>query len=534
MARRMQSLQKKVKIVEKNKYRRTDALHQKEIIIPKSDRFQAALLDPNQIQAEMCKRSLFTFTKEFWSEVSSSEPTWNWHIPYLSKELEKMIFRVANRMPKEYDMIINISPGTTKSTLCSVMLNAWTWTNWPWLRFINSSYSGALSLEHSELCRDLIRSDKYRRWYPYIEIKQDKDTKTNFKIIYDEEHIDSITGEASLIKKSGGNRYSTSVGGTLTGFHADVLVVDDPLDPQRSASDVEILKSNTWIDQTLSTRKVDKAVTPTIIIMQRLHQNDPTGYLLSKKNKKIKHICLPGEIRNYRSNLKPKSIAKYYKDDLFDTTRMPWKVLEDMRIDLGEFGYASQIGQSAVSDKGNLFKVEHFQMIHSMVPAPDIVRTVRYWDKAGTAGGGAYTVGVKMHSLKNGKFLITDIKRGRWSSEQREAIIRQTAEADGIDTIIWHEQEPGSGGKESAEGTIRNLAGYTTYADRVTKNKELRADPYSVQVNNGNVLLLYAPWNQDFIEEHRYFPNSTFKDQVDASSGAFTKVVRKKIAGAIG
>ena len=139
-----------------------------------------------------------------------------------------------------------------------------------------------------------------------------------------------------------------------------------------------------------------------------------------------------------------------------------------------------------------------------------------------------------MHSLKNGKFLITDIKRGRWSSEQREAIIRQTAEADGIDTIIWHEQEPGSGGKESAEGTIRNLAGYSTYADRVTKNKELRADPYSVQVNNGNVLLLYAPWNQDFIEEHRYFPNSTFKDQVDASSGAFTKVVRKKIAGAIG
>ena len=90
MARRMQSLQKKVKIVEKNKYRRTDALHQKEIIIPKSDRFQAALLDPNQIQAEMCKRSLFTFTKEFWSEVSSSEPTWNWHIPYLSKELEKI------------------------------------------------------------------------------------------------------------------------------------------------------------------------------------------------------------------------------------------------------------------------------------------------------------------------------------------------------------------------------------------------------------------------------------------------------------
>lgn len=518
-----------------SRYRRKDSIkHEREILIPKSDRFQAVLLSPIQIRAEQCRRSLFEFMKEFWSEVSTSEPTWNWHLDYLSKELERMMYRVANRMPKEYDLIINISPGTTKSTLCSMMLNAWVWTKWPWLRFINASYSGALSLEHSEQCRDLIRSEKYKLLFPYIELKPDKDTKSNFKILYEEARTDTLSGGSSIIQRSGGNRYSTSVGGTLTGFHADVLLVDDPLDPQRAVSDVEVAKANTWIDQTLSTRKVDKAVTPTIIIMQRLHQNDPTGYLLNKKNKKLKHICLPGEIRNYRKNLKPKTLAKYYKDDLFDPTRMSWEVLDDLRIDLGDFGYASQIGQSAVSNKGNLFKVEHFQIIHKMVPTPDIMNSVRYWDKAGTAGAGAYTVGAKMLSLNNGKFLITDIKRGRWSSEQREAIIRQTAEADGMDTVIWHEQEPGSGGKESAESTIRNLAGYITYADKVSKNKELRADPYSVQVNNGNVLLLYGPWNQDFIEEHRYFPNSTFKDQVDATAGAFLKVVRRKIAGVIG
>jgi predicted phage terminase large subunit-like protein len=518
-----------------SRYRRKDSLTRTpEIIIPKDHRFQAAIINPIHIKAEKCRRSLFEFMKEFWYEVSTSEPTWNWHLEYLSKQLETMLYRVANRQAKEYDLIINISPGTTKSTLCSVMLNAWAWSNWPVLRFINASYSGALSLEHSELCRDLIRSEKYKKLFPYLEIKQDKDTKTNFKILYDEKHMDSLTGEHSIIQKSGGNRYSTSVGGTLTGFHADVLLVDDPLDPQRAVSDIEVAKANTWIDQTLSTRKVDKAVTPTIIIMQRLHQNDPTGYLLSKKNKKVKHICLPGEIRNYRDNLKPKVLAKYYKDELFDPVRMSWNVLDDLRIDLGDFGYSSQIGQSAVSDKGNLFKVEHFQIIHSMVPNPDVVRSVRYWDKAGTSGAGAYTVGVKMVSLKNGKFLITDVKRGRWSTEQRESIIRQTAEADGIDTIIWHEQEPGSGGKESAESTIRNLAGYITYADRVTRNKEMRADPYSVQVNNGNVLLLNGLWNYDFIEEHRYFPNSTYKDQVDSAAGAFSKVVKRKVAGVIG
>lgn len=515
-------------------YRKKIVPVEKEIVASKISRFNAALLNPIQIKAEKCRRSLYEFMKEFWYDVSNSEPTWNWHLPYLSFELEKMIFRVAQRRPKLYDLIINISPGTTKSTLCSVMLTAWTWTRWPVLRFINASYSGALSLEHSDLCRELLRSEKYRSFFPYIEIKQDKDTKSNFKIIYDEEHVDPVTGEIHVYKKNGGNRYSTSVGGTLTGFHADILLVDDPLDPQGAVSDIELTKATTWIDQTLSTRKVNKAVTPTIIIMQRLHQNDPTGYLLSKKDKKIKHICLPGEIRNYRENLKPAYLKKFYKDDLFDSVRMPWSVLDDLRTDLGDFGYASQIGQSAISDKGNLFKVESFQIIHSMVPNPDIVKSVRYWDKAGTAGGGAYTVGVRMVALKNGKFLITDVKRGRWSSEEREKIIRQTAEADGTDTIIWHEQEPGSGGKESAEGTIRNLAGYTTFADKVSKNKLLRADPYSVQVNNGNIWLLNGVWNRDFLEEHRYFPNSTFKDQVDAASGAFSKSVRKKIAGVIG
>ena len=92
------------------------------------------------------------------------------------------------------------------------------------------------------------------------------------------------------------------------------------------------------------------------------------------------------------------------------------------------------------------------------------------------------------------------------------------------------EQEPGSGGKESAENTIRNLAGFSVYAERSTGDKTFRADPYSVQVNNGNVILMSGLWNRDFIEEHRFFPYSTYKDQVDAAGGAFSKLVARKIA----
>ena len=87
---------------------------------------------------------------------------------------------------------------------------------------------------------------------------------------------------------------------------------------------------------------------------------------------------------------------------------------------------------------------------------------------------------------------------------------------DGRRTIIYIEQEPGSGGKDSALATIRNLAGYSVYADKPTGDKVYRADPYSVQVNNG-VFLIRAPWNYAFVG-HRYFPLGKYKDQVDAAS----------------
>jgi len=95
----------------------------------------------------------------------------------------------------------------------------------------------------------------------------------------------------------------------------------------------------------------------------------------------------------------------------------------------------------------------------------------------------------------------------------------------GLNIEIHVEQEPGSGGKESAERTIQNLRGYSAYADRVTGDKETRAEPYAAQVQVGNVDLLRGPWNQDFVDEHETFPTGKYKDQVDAAAGAFSKLI---------
>lgn len=398
------------------------------------------------------------------------------------------------------------------------------------MRFITCSYSSDLSLESAEYSRELVRSALFQSVYPELSIKTDKDSKGNFRIV---KTVENVVNNPKQRQKEliGGNRFSTSVEGTLTGFHADIFIWDDPLKPDASTSPKKLESVNRWIDQTLPTRKTNKAVSATIGIMQRLVQNDPSGHLLAKNKKKIKHICLPGEIIHFKKLVKPQKLVKYYsKEGLFDTLRMDADVLEELEADLGQYGYAGQIGQNPAPMGGGLFKIANFNVTGQLLDKKQIVKSVRYWDKAATIGAGAYTVGVKMHLLKNKFFIVEDVKRGQWSSEVRERIIRQTAIADGTNVDIVIEQEGGSGGKESAEATIRNLAGFRVKAERPIGDKFKRADAYSVQVNNGSFILIAASWNAIYKEEHELFPNGTYKDQVDSSAGAFNYLIRKKKA----
>jgi predicted phage terminase large subunit-like protein len=106
----------------------------------------------------------------------------------------------------------------------------------------------------------------------------------------------------------------------------------------------------------------------------------------------------------------------------------------------------------------------------------------------------------------------------------RDRHIRQTAELDGRSVKQIGEQEPGSGGKESAENFVRLLAGFPVSTERSTANKQERADPFSSQVNAGNVRIVKADWNKAFIEELRGFPFGRHDDQCDGASLAFNEL----------
>jgi predicted phage terminase large subunit-like protein len=472
---------------------------QKSFVLPTSDPDYKRMMMLADL-GEGSSLGLYDFLQYMWDTIVPEEAHWNWHIKYVCDEIEAVARRVLRREPKQYDLIINIPPGSTKSTIATVALQPWMWSIDRTIRGIYGSYSYDLSLYLAGKSRRLIESEKYKRLYPGV--------------ILDE------ASKQNLITSDGGQRFATSVGGSVTGMHGHIIVVDDPLNPKEAVSKAHLQTANDWVDHTLATRKVDKKLTPIIVIMQRLHQDDTTGHMLSQWIDGIKHICLPATLDG---EVKPAELKdNYTSSGLFDPVRMPLDVLQKLEKELGTYAYAGQFLQAPVPKGGGTFRADEIEIIDK---PPPLARVARYWDKAGTAAKGCFTVGCKMARTRTGEYVILDIIRGQWEANERERIMRQTAMIDGPYVRIGIEQEPGSGGKESAQNSLRNLAGFSIFIDRPKGDKELRADPFADQVNGGNVKMLKGEWNTEYLEEMRHFPFSKYKDQIDASSGAFSMLV---------
>lgn len=169
---------------------------------------------------------------------------------------------------------------------------------------------------------------------------------------------------------------------------------------------------------------------------------------------------------------------------------------------------------------GKVFNRAWFEIVDA---APVDARRVRGWDKAGTEGAGDRSAGVRIAKDKRGTYYVEDAIVGQWSSHGRNEVMKQTAEADGQACAIRLEQEPGSGGKESAEISVRDLAGYDVKAKPVTGDKLTRAKPMAAQAEAGNVKLVRGDWNEAYLRELHRFEGADggVDDQVDASSTAF-------------
>jgi predicted phage terminase large subunit-like protein len=426
----------------------------------------------------------------------------------IADTLDAILARQALRV------MIFAPPQHGKSELVSVRLPAYWLGRRPDDPIILTSYAASLAEDKSRQARRIVESEEYQRLF--FEVGTPRDSRS--------------VGHWTIEGRRGG-MLAAGVGGPITGHGAALGIIDDPFENwEQAQSQTYRDRVWDWWKSTFRTRIWEGGAI--VLVMSRWHEDDLAGRLIGEQGDEWMIIRLPAlaEAQDERDeNNKRLKLAAGLDDALgrapgepLCPRRFSRAALGAIKCDVGSQVWGAEYQGVPRAPEGNRFKRAWFPIVRA---APVHAQRVRYWDKAGTAGGGAFTAGVLIAEADK-RYYIEDSVRGQWSAFERENTILQTAKLDTQrgHVVIWHEQEPGSGGKDSAEATTSNLAGFTVYADRPTGDKDVRMEPFAAQAEAGNVFLIEGAWNQAWLEEICAIPSGKFRDQADGTSGAFNKL----------
>lgn len=459
-------------------------------------------IDPSAVRAELARRYLPDFIRAAWPLVEPDTPlSWNWHLDVLCDVLTEVSAGELKRV------IVNVPPGTAKSLIVSVFWPAWEWATNPGLRYLTASYGAHLTIRDNLRLRAIVTSPWYQRHYA-ARLSGDQNNKVRF----------DTTAQ--------GWRIASSVGGVGTGEHPDRLIVDDPITADQARSDAERQTANDWFDRTISSRGVTRGVR-IVVIMQRLHEEDLSGHLLAKGG--WEHVCLPMHFDPERADPRDQREVpgQLLWPELFDEQRV-----RRLELDLGPFGAAGQLEQRPAPEGGGLFKRQWLPIVdRDTVPAK--LRRCRGWDTAGSEGRGDWTAGVRMGESPDGEIYVEDVTRAQLGPGGVDALVKQTAQLDGVECAQREEREPGGSGVAVVAARAKLLAGFDYAAVPITGDKVTRAKPFRAQCEAGNVRLVRGEWNEAYLQELEAFPTGKHDDQVDGSSTAYNCLVAEQAGLAV-
>lgn len=462
--------------------------------------------------AESCRRDFFYFLTVFWDIVIPEEPIYNWHIQYLCKELQIAAERVFKEEDCEYDLLINIPPGTTKTTIVIVMYPVWIWTRMPHARVLTLNYSATGATDKSSLSKDIIKSELFKLLFPEIQIRSDIDNKETYK------------------NTQGGERVAKGIKGGVLSGHYHFILPDDPMNLGDAESKIKRDTINSLLDKIAAQRKVNKKATFTALIMQRLQEDDCSGHWLAKTGKKLKHINLPAKDNG---KIKPAHLKLKYVDGFLDPIRLDAGVLSQLLIGLGSYDYAGQMQQEPAPSEGGMIKKAWFQYIN--------------WDDFNVKTedenivwnfeiDGAYT-----EDKNNAQTAIL-----AWCEFKNRIYIRHVLGVweevnDFLKTLLKYLPENGytNGSRIYIENKASGIVFLQVLRDQTKLNivseipkggKEERVKKILPILESERVVLIKGDWNESFVNQCGMFPRGKLKDKVDCLTAAINRMSSKENA----
>ncbi len=476
---------------------------------PKSPTPKIPSLD--EIQKVLCEKSLHEFVKAAWHQVEPESQAFqdNWHIGAICEHLE------AVTTGQIRNLIINIPPRHSKSTIVSVMWPAWEWgpAKHPGTRWLCCSYAAHLSRRDSVKCRKVIESKWYTdRWGSVYRLASDQNAKDYYE------------------NNKSGRRVSTSVGGGNTGEGGDRLVIDDPHEAGDAHSETTRQSVIEWYSTSMSTRANDPKKGSLCLIGQRVHHADLTGHLLKVLGDDFDRLILPAE---YEAGTRCYSRIGFVdprikEGELLWPKRYDHSELDTWRKTMGSANYAAQVQQRPTAAAGSVFKRDWFARRYVEDPRSLVRRctaVMQSWDCAfKDAETSSYVVGQVWGLIGIDRYLLAERREHLDFVATRNAIRTMSAMWPEADTVLIEDKANGTAIINDLRGTISGII-----AEQVDGSKEARAQSVTPECEAGNVVLpsaSIAPWIDDYLEELCQFPRGAYNDRVDCTSQALKRLKR--------
>ena len=292
--------------------------------------------------------------------------------------------------------------------------------------------------------------------------------------------------------------------------------MDDPTSPKNAASETERDNANEWYKSTLYSRLNNPMTGVRIIIMQRVHEDDLSGYLLYNSPDKHKHICIPAELSD---DLKPRNLEKFYEEGLFWKERFGKEVLEDYKSALGSYGYAGQLQQRPTPADSGMIQKNWFNIDKEKIDG-DVHFVI---DPAYTASQKNDPSALMAYKFHENKWQIIEVQNVRLEFPDLVKHINLFVNKNGYTSRSKIYVEPKASGKSIVQTLIRET-GLNVKEDKPpTKDKVARVQDISATIESGRVSLLKGAWNDEFLLQCQQFPAAKHDDMVDCLVMALNK-----------
>lgn len=376
--------------------------------------------DPREMRlmGEILSQDLLRFTAYFFHARTGERFRMNWHHVWLASLMEQVY------EGKIKNLLVNISPGSTKTEMVSISFPAWCYAKNPHCKFINASFSDDRVEMNSIGVRDILSHPDFKMMYPGYEFVPDMNKKKLWSIAHNGKPRGMFTAVSTMGQITGGR-----AGFMETGF-TGAIIIDDPLKPMDAFSDTRRNTANKVVTNTLKSRKANPQV-PMVLIMQRLHEMDTSGFILNEgTGDEWTHINIPVEVDDEYIEALPDGIRELAQQmlpekELGRSTRSYWPYKEPMsEIDKSRdsdfYTYSSQYMQQPTPMGGSMFHSTWWQFFPGIMKPPVALKYIRITvDTAQkTKEANDYSVLFAYGMGVDNNVYILEVERGKWEAPE--------------------------------------------------------------------------------------------------------------------